>query len=123
PAPSLAQPAVILSGAQHGAGFAEALFVRRNVLAAIDAIPERVAAVNGDGAIRDWVTDWLRERRSLLAAVRSKVLPEADIVLMNALHPDAVHVRPLVTRPFSFAECLHTPPMLARYSDESDAPT
>jgi hypothetical protein len=23
-------------------------------------------------------------------------------------------VQPLVTRPFSFAECLHTPPMLAR---------
>ena len=89
----------------------------------IDAIPERVAAVNGDGAIRDWVTDWLRERRSLLAAVRSQVLPEADIVLMNALHPDAVHVRPLVTRPFSFAECLHTPPMLERYFAESEGRT
>ena len=89
----------------------------------IDAIPERVAAVNGDGAIRDWVTDWLRERRSLLAAVRSQVLPEADIVLMNALHPDAAHVRPLVTRPFSFAECLHSPPMLERYSPESEGTT
>ena len=89
----------------------------------IDAIPERVAAVNEDGAIRDWVTDWLRERRSLLAAVRSQVLPEADIVLMNALHPDATHVRPLVTRPFSFAECLHSPPMLERYFPESERPT
>ena len=39
---------------------------------------------------------------------------------MNPLHPDAARVRPLVTRPFSFAECLHTPPMLARYSGESD---
>jgi hypothetical protein len=69
------------------------------------------------------VTKWLEERRSLLATVRSQVLPEADIVLMNLLHPDASLVRPLVTRPFSFAECLHTPPMLERYSGESEAPT
>jgi hypothetical protein len=41
---------------------------------------------------------------------------------MNPLHPDAGRVSPLVTRPFSFAECLHTPPMLARYSGEGDAP-
>ena len=80
----------------------------------IDAIPERVPDADSDDPIRDWVTDWLEERRSLLAAVRSRVLPEADVVLMNPLHPDAADVRPLVTRPFSFAECLHTPPMLAR---------
>jgi RES domain-containing protein len=89
----------------------------------INAIPERVRDVEGDDAIRAWVTCWLEERRSLLAAVRSQVLPEADVVLMNPLHPDAAGVRPLVTRPFRFAECLHTPPMLARYSGESDAPT
>jgi hypothetical protein len=88
----------------------------------IDAVPER--APDGDeDAIRDWVTDWLRERRSLLAAVRSQVLPEADVVLMNPLHPSATDVRPLVTRRFSFAECLHTPPMLGRYSGKSDAPS
>ena len=80
----------------------------------IDAIPERVPDADGEAAIRDWVTDWLEERRSLLAAVCSRVLPEADVVLMNPLHPDAADVRPLVTRTFSFAECLHTPPMLAR---------
>ena len=62
---------------------------------------------------RHW---WYKERRSLLAAVRSQVLPEADVVLLNPLHPEAGRVAPLVTRPFSFAECLHTPPMLARYS-------
>ena len=88
----------------------------------IDSVPERVPDADDD-AIRDWVTDWLEERRSLLAAVRSRVLPEADVVLMNPLHPDAARVRPLVTRPFSFAECLHIPPMLARYSAEDDAPT
>jgi RES domain-containing protein len=33
-----------------------------------DAIPERVRDADGDEAIRDWVTDWLEERRSLLAA-------------------------------------------------------
>ena len=88
----------------------------------VDVVPERVHA-DGDDAIRASVTAWLMERRSLLVAVRSQVLPEADVVLMNPLHPDAARVPPLVTRPFSFAECLHTPPMLARYSDESDAVT
>ena len=88
----------------------------------IDAIPERVPDAHSDDEIRDWVTDWLEERRSLLAAVRSHVLPEADVVLMNPIHPDAARVRPLLTRPFSFAECLHTPPMLARYPAENDAP-
>jgi len=84
----------------------------------VDAVPERVpdaAAAGGDDAIRAWVTGWLDERRSLLAVVRSQVLPEADVVLMNPRHPAAAGVPPLVTRPFSFAECLHTPPMLARY--------
>jgi hypothetical protein len=89
----------------------------------IDAIPERIPADDGDASVRDWVTDWLEGRGSLLAAVRSQVLPEADVVLMNPLHPDAARVRPLVTRPFSFAECLHTPPMLEHYSGEGDAPT
>ena len=89
----------------------------------IDAIPERVVDANGDDAIREWVSDWLSKRRSLLAALRSQVLPEADIVLMNPLHSDADQVPPLVTRPFSFADCLHTPPMLTRYSAESGAPT
>ena len=87
----------------------------------IDSVPERVPDADDD-AIRQWVTEWLQERRGLLAAVRSQVLPEADVVLMNPLHPDAARVPPLVTRPFSFAECLHTPPMLTRYSAESDAP-
>ena len=89
----------------------------------IDATPERVGDRGGDDAIRDGVTDWLTERRGLLAAVRSQVLPEADVVLMNPLHPDAALVPPLVTRPFSFSECLHAPPMLARYLGESEAPT
>ncbi len=89
----------------------------------IDAVPDRAPATEDDEAIRGWVTGWLDERRGLLAAVRSQVLPEADVVLMNPLHPDAARVRPLVTRPFSFADCLHAPPMLARYLGESDSPT
>ena len=80
----------------------------------IDAVPERVADADEE-MIRAFVTRWLDERRSLLAAVRSRVLPEADVVMMNLRHPDATCVPPLTTRPFSFAECLHTPPMLARY--------
>jgi len=84
----------------------------------IEATPERIPDV-GDAAVRDWVADWLDERRCLLAAVRSQVLPEADVVLMNPLHPDAARVPPLITRPFSFAECLHIPPMLVRYESET----
>jgi RES domain-containing protein len=84
----------------------------------VDATPERVPDEHGNQASRAFVTRWLEERRSLLVAVRSKVLPEADVVMMNPAHPDAARVPPLVTRPFSFAECLHTPPMGARYKSE-----
>jgi hypothetical protein len=81
----------------------------------VDAPQER--APDGDEeATRMWVADWLEERRSLLAAIRSQVLPEADVVVMTPLHAEAASVPPLTTRAFSFAECLHTPPMLARYS-------
>lgn len=83
-----------------------------------DAVPERIPYADED-AIRAFVGQWLDERRSLLAAVQSRVLPEADVILMNPLHPDAARVPPLVTRPFSFAECLHRPPMLTSYSGES----
>lgn len=88
----------------------------------VDAVPERIDDSGGDEAVRGRVTDWLAERRSLLAAVRSQVLPEADVVLLNPLHPDAARMPALVTRPFSFAECLHTPPMLARYRVADDGP-
>ena len=73
-------------------------------------VPERVPEGADDDAVRAWVSDWLEERRTLLAAVRSRVLPEADVVLMNVRHPDAARVPPLVTRPFSFAEWLRAPP-------------
>lgn len=88
----------------------------------IDATPERVPRFEREDAIRAWISQWLDEQRCLLVAVRSQILPEADVVLMNPLHPDAAGVAPLVTRPFSFAECLHTPPMLPHYSNETDAP-
>ena len=83
----------------------------------VDAKPEQVPDVGGEDAIRAFVGEWLESRRSLLAAVRSKVLPEADVVLLNPAHPWAVWVPSLTTRPFSFAECLDTPPMLARYEE------
>ena len=84
----------------------------------VTASPERVPDEQGEQASRAFVARWLEERRSLVAAMRSKVLPEADVVMMNPAHPDAARVPPLVTRPFSFAECLHPPPMGARYKSE-----
>jgi RES domain-containing protein len=80
----------------------------------VEAVPERVPT-GADEAIRAWTAQWLAERRSLLAAVASKVLPEADVVLLNTRHPGAAQVPPLTTRPFDFAECLHRPPMLNSY--------
>jgi RES domain-containing protein len=81
----------------------------------VDAIPEPVPAGADDAAVRVFVSEWLATCGSLLCAVPSRVLPEADVVLMNPLHPDMALVAPLTFRPFSFAECLHTPPMLAQY--------
>ena len=81
----------------------------------VDATPERAPDNEGEEAVRDFVGSWLEQRRSLLAAVQSRVLPEADVVLFNPAHRDAATVAPLTTRPFSFAECLHRPPMLDSY--------
>lgn len=63
-----------------------------------------------------YVDKWAASERSLLAAIQSAVLPEADVILMNPLHPEAVHIAPLAGRPFRFAECLHRPPMLDRFA-------
>tara|TARA_B100000029_G_scaffold344531_1_gene336955 strand:+ start:974 stop:1438 length:465 start_codon:yes stop_codon:yes gene_type:complete len=82
----------------------------------VDAEPERGPETGtAETAVRAWVADWLANRRSLLAAIASRVLPEGDIVMMNPLHPDARTVTPLVTRPFDFDACLHRPPMLDTY--------
>lgn len=81
----------------------------------IDAVPERFPDVTDPDEKRALGDDWLASRRSLLAAVRSAVLPEADVVMMNPRHADAARVPPLVTRPFDFAACLHVPPMLEVY--------
>lgn len=81
----------------------------------IDAVPERLPVAADAEALRATGDAWLASGRSLLAAIASAVLPEADIVMMNVAHPDAAAVPPLTTRHFDFAECLHVPPMLARY--------
>jgi RES domain-containing protein len=82
----------------------------------VDCVSERVPDPDED-TIRAFIGEWLVTKRSLCAAIRSRVLPEADVVYLNPAHPDAAHVAPLTIRPFSFAECLHTPPTLARYKD------
>ena len=84
----------------------------------VDAVPQRIPDEQGEDAIRSHVSDWLAQGRSLTAAIRSKVLPEADVILLNTRHGDAAQVPPLTTRPFSFADCLHVPPMLGRLSGE-----
>lgn len=80
----------------------------------IDATPERVPDPDED-TIRSHVASWLDQCRSLACAIRSRVLPEADVIYLNPRHPDAARVPPLTTRPFSFEECLHRPPMLDLY--------
>lgn len=82
----------------------------------IAAMAERVPdGLDRAGTIA-FVDAWAGAARSLLLAVRSAVLPEADVILMNADHPAAGTVPPLTVRPFRFAQCLHRPPMLGRYS-------
>ncbi|MFZ9395452.1 MAG: RES family NAD+ phosphorylase [Erythrobacter sp.] len=80
----------------------------------VDAEPERVPDPD-EATIHRHIGEWLAARRSLLAAIRSRVLPEADVIYLNPRHPDAARVPALTTRPFSFAECLHRPPMLDRF--------
>lgn len=85
-----------------------------------DAIAERIPEELDEDGRRDFVDGWLDSGRGLLMTVSSMVLPEADIVMMHPHHPDAARVAPLITRPFSFAECLHIPPMLDRYGRGSE---
>ena len=65
------------------------------------------------------VEHWLDQRTCLLAAIRSRVLPECDVIYMNPRHPDAARVPPLTTRPFDFDDCLHRPPMFDKYRSQS----
>jgi RES domain-containing protein len=78
------------------------------------AIPERLAYDPDPDIKRARGDDWLRSGRSLLAAVTSAVLPEADVIMMNPRHPLAAHIPPLTARPFRFEECLALPPPDAR---------
>ena len=82
----------------------------------VDAAPIRVPDPDEE-TIRSFVGDWLEGQRSLTCAIRSRVLPEADVIYLNPRHPDAAQVPPLTARPFDFAECLHRPPMLDRFNE------
>ncbi|SFF99483.1 RES domain-containing protein [Novosphingobium sp. CF614] len=79
----------------------------------VEAVPER--APDDEELARRFLADWLLSGYSLLASVRSRVLPEADVVLMNPCHRGAAGVAPLTVRGFRFSECLHEPPMATRY--------
>jgi RES domain-containing protein len=81
----------------------------------VDEVPQRLAQGGDDTAVRAAVETWLVQERSLLAAVSSRVLPEANVVLLNPRHPHAERVPPLQVRPFDFSACLHVPPMLDRF--------
>ncbi|MEQ1498323.1 MAG: RES family NAD+ phosphorylase [Novosphingobium sp.] len=81
----------------------------------VNTVPERVPDPDED-TIRAFVGEWLETKRSLICAIRSRVLPEADVIYLNPRHPDAGAIAPLITRPFNFAECLHRPPMLDSFS-------
>lgn len=84
----------------------------------VDAEPDVPDDEASEAAIRSSVRFWLAERRSLLMKITSKVLPEASVVLMNPAYPTFAAVKPLNTRPFSFSQCLHRPPMQAKFSSQ-----
>ncbi|MCJ2186138.1 RES family NAD+ phosphorylase [Novosphingobium beihaiensis] len=83
-----------------------------------DAQPVRFPPGADDAEIRRAAGQWLEAGEALLAAAPSRVLPEGDVVMMNVRHPEAAHIAPLVTRPFDFAQCLHTPPMAGIYGGQ-----
>jgi RES domain-containing protein len=78
------------------------------------AVPERLAYDPDPQVKRARGDAWLTSRRSLLAAVTSAVLPEAEIIMMNPRHPDAASLPPLTCRPFRFEDCLALPAYDAR---------
>ncbi|MFM6854179.1 MAG: RES family NAD+ phosphorylase [Sphingopyxis sp.] len=83
----------------------------------LPATPPRVPPM-GDEPTKKWVDAWLADGGSVAVAVASRVLPEADVVLINPAHADAARILPLATRPFAFAQCLHRPPMLDAYRND-----
>ncbi|WP_427968799.1 RES family NAD+ phosphorylase [Altererythrobacter sp.] len=85
----------------------------------VDAQPEPVPNASDEATIQEWVDEWLKSGRSLLATIPSRVLPEGDIVMLNVRHPGATKVAPLNLRPFDFAQCLHRPPMLDKYGSQA----
>lgn len=74
-----------------------------------DNVPERLEFIDDAQEKRRIGDEWLQSGRTLFAAVRSAVLPEADIIMMNPAHPDADTLPPLKLRPFDFAQTLSTP--------------
>ncbi len=80
-----------------------------------DAEPNRIPDNLTERETAVLVEEWASSKRSLLLAIRSRVLPEADVILMNPRHPGIDTVAPLRGRAFTFASCLHRPPMLDRY--------
>ena len=75
----------------------------------VDVQPERLPYQKDPLQKRRIGDEWLQSGTSLLAVVQSAVLPEADIILMNPAHPEFASVPNLVTRPFSFEQCLSLP--------------
>ena len=82
----------------------------------IEDRPERFDEADEE-AVRGFVAKWLGASRSLALAIPSRVLPEADVVLLNPAHPGMAGVAPLTVRPFDFSQCLHVPPMLSRFGE------
>ena len=80
-----------------------------------EAVPERIDAGMSREDTTRWVDVWLESGRSLLAAIQSTVLPEADVIFLNPLYPGAGDVPPLTVRQFWFSDCLHRPPALGQF--------
>ena len=76
----------------------------------VDEKPEYLPFVELPDEKRRIGDDWLQSGRTLLASVKSAVLPEASIVMMNPQHPNAALVSPLEARSFRFEDCLNLPP-------------
>jgi RES domain-containing protein len=95
----------------------KALFAAEHFLCHVEvqAVPDRMPDGLTDRQIKAHADAWLATGDSMLMAIRSAVLPEGDVILLNPRHRDAGQVGPMVWRPFRFSDCLHRPPILDAY--------
>lgn len=80
----------------------KAVYARRVVLEAAALDPAWSAIPAGRASV-EAASTWYRQGESAVLLVPSVIVPEEQVVLVNAAHPDAAKIRASVVRPFHYA--------------------